>query len=632
MENNWFGKEMIWWKGVVENRQDPLFLGRCKVRIFGWHTPDKEQMPTRNLPWSIPSLPIDNGRNPVGLREGDWCWGFFMDGSEAQQPIIVGFIPGIPEDAADPEQGYSDPTSDEDLDPKKLPRPPEFSPISEGEQQDTGATEQTTLGRFNNPNKLPGDNIAFGVLESEYDPKTYKWDVNKDGVYNAADAKLITDEDQDGIVGVGEGTNDIFTGDYALKNISFPMSRYPLEPYLNEPTTPRISRNEKIEETIVAKKLGKLSYGEVANHDNSGVGTDNTVEAEAFAEPKTPYKAIYPYNHVYESESGHYQEVDDTPGAERLHWYHRAGTFREIHPDGTQVDKVVGKGYHFVVDEFNFATDRFANFSAKEAFRINAGQEINLRSGGQQNRDVGGDMNTLIKGNSNTRVNKNSHTVVTEDARILVKGNVYLMVEGEFHVKAKGNIELSSDKKISLKSKSGIHFDAPEIHHLTYGPKGATTPIAPAQPAFIENKADELDDWFEDAPESATLKEGFLWETNSGDLWKPISDSDGNVVTLSLTLGVQHELVEAIPTGVLETVIIKYKHKDNSITQWTVVRPQHVPGKRVIEAGRYGGNGNGGRDHWRFSKPGSAYPKQMFLKIGNRYQFILSSEVRHEAL
>ena len=27
----------IWWMGVLENRIDPLKLGRCQVRIFGWH-------------------------------------------------------------------------------------------------------------------------------------------------------------------------------------------------------------------------------------------------------------------------------------------------------------------------------------------------------------------------------------------------------------------------------------------------------------------------------------------------------------------------------------------------------------------------------------------------------------------
>ena len=47
-------------------------------------------------------------------------------------------------------------------------------------------------------------------------------------------------------------------------------------------------------------------------------------------EPRTPYGAQYPFNHVRETESGHIQEFDDTPGRERIHEYHRAGTFYEL--------------------------------------------------------------------------------------------------------------------------------------------------------------------------------------------------------------------------------------------------------------------------------------------------------------
>ena len=53
-------------------------------------------------------------------------------------------------------------------------------------------------------------------------------------------------------------------------------------------------------------------------------------------EPETPFDAQYPFNHVKQSESGHIQEVDDTPGAERLQNI-MIGTFEEIHPDGKQV-------------------------------------------------------------------------------------------------------------------------------------------------------------------------------------------------------------------------------------------------------------------------------------------------------
>ena len=31
----------VWFYGVVEDRKDPLFLGRVKVRCIGFHTDDK---------------------------------------------------------------------------------------------------------------------------------------------------------------------------------------------------------------------------------------------------------------------------------------------------------------------------------------------------------------------------------------------------------------------------------------------------------------------------------------------------------------------------------------------------------------------------------------------------------------
>lgn len=47
------------------------------------------------------------------------------------------------------------------------------------------------------------------------------------------------------------------------------------------------------------------------------------------------YNPQYPYNTVLiESEAGHLIEVDDTPNAERVHIYHRAGSHIEMCPDG----------------------------------------------------------------------------------------------------------------------------------------------------------------------------------------------------------------------------------------------------------------------------------------------------------
>lgn len=89
-----------WFMGVVEDRHDPEFLGRCRLRIAGYHTSDKTILKTDELPWAMPLLPMTSasmsgvGNAPVGPVEGTWVFGFFMDGEEAQIPIMLGTYPG----------------------------------------------------------------------------------------------------------------------------------------------------------------------------------------------------------------------------------------------------------------------------------------------------------------------------------------------------------------------------------------------------------------------------------------------------------------------------------------------------------------------------------------------------------
>lgn len=87
-----------WWLGVVEDRNDPEMMGRCRVRIFGYHTENKEFLPTKDLPWAVPIQPITSaaisgiGSSPLGPVEGTWVIGFFLDGNDNQQPAIFGTI------------------------------------------------------------------------------------------------------------------------------------------------------------------------------------------------------------------------------------------------------------------------------------------------------------------------------------------------------------------------------------------------------------------------------------------------------------------------------------------------------------------------------------------------------------
>ena len=97
-----------WWIGQVENDgsdpeydgsqpKDYDYTGKVKVRVVGYHNPDKEVLPTRDLPWASCIMPavyaMKSGMGTIQqLQVSSWVVGFWMDGSSAQIPIIMGSI------------------------------------------------------------------------------------------------------------------------------------------------------------------------------------------------------------------------------------------------------------------------------------------------------------------------------------------------------------------------------------------------------------------------------------------------------------------------------------------------------------------------------------------------------------
>ena len=100
--SEFMGKSFVWFVGVVEDRADPKHLGRLRVRCLGYHTEDLLKLPTADLPWAHVMNPITSatvsgvGQTPLGAVEGTWVVGFFQDGADAQMPIIIGTLPGVP--------------------------------------------------------------------------------------------------------------------------------------------------------------------------------------------------------------------------------------------------------------------------------------------------------------------------------------------------------------------------------------------------------------------------------------------------------------------------------------------------------------------------------------------------------
>lgn len=104
--------------GVVENNNDPDQAGKVQIRIAGLHTPEKTKsdtggIPTSELPWALPMMPIvGGGVSGLGYngvpRQGDWVAIFFV-GGDHNHPVYMGVIKGSPVTAPDASEGFNDP-------------------------------------------------------------------------------------------------------------------------------------------------------------------------------------------------------------------------------------------------------------------------------------------------------------------------------------------------------------------------------------------------------------------------------------------------------------------------------------------------------------------------------------------
>jgi len=97
---NFYGDNIRWFIGIVVSNADPLYVGRCRVRIYGAHNDDVNEVPEASLPWASCLVPTTEdgvsglGRSP-NIKPGAMVFGFFMDAKTSQQPVIMGSIPRI---------------------------------------------------------------------------------------------------------------------------------------------------------------------------------------------------------------------------------------------------------------------------------------------------------------------------------------------------------------------------------------------------------------------------------------------------------------------------------------------------------------------------------------------------------
>ena len=365
VEQIFMGKDGFhWFIGVVEDRNDPLQVGRVRVRAVGYHTENKTILPTEDLPWATVMTSTESsgmsglGTTPHFLVLGTHIVGFFRD-VDCQEPVILGALPGAPGQYGNPNVGFADPTrrsedtSEVDYNRSYYPKTPEESDINE---------------------------LARGVLTAT-NPN------------------------------FREGTRHVDVA--AAGRDQFTVSTV----------------NEDL--TIDAVTFNTFSEPRVANSDNTISGT---------------YKPTYPLNHVYETETGHLLEFDDTPDHARINIFHNSGTYMELSKNGTRVNHTAG-------DEHNTALNRFTNIKDNETLTVNGSMKILVNT----DRIEGQNFDIQIDDGANLNIQADNGA-----ANIVVKGNVNLKADGDLNANA-ANISLNSEGKFNMIAGSDIKISGASV-------------------------------------------------------------------------------------------------------------------------------------------------------------------------
>lgn len=331
--------------GVVEDRNDPLKVGRVRVRVHQLHTDNKSDISSADLPWSQVILPTTSAGlsgfgHGHGLVEGTTVYGMFRD-SDHLDFVVMGVGIGISQ------SGYKENANGEIVNRS----------VEKGfndPRRDTQSTYSNSVDGLNSgtDSKRPNE-LTLALDTSPQLPKELKIDYE----------------------GKGSTITELDASDKLKYSAGEQIPYYPLQDYYDESDLNRFARGGGI----------------YTNRDDLPV--------EVKLDRGTSF---YPFNKVHYTESGHMVEMDDSLGGERLAVSHRSGTFYEIHKDGTEVHRVVNDNYTVICkdDEVYIGgkcnvrilgdatvdidgkaeihSDKTMKLSSSENIDIEAGQILNL--------------------------------------------------------------------------------------------------------------------------------------------------------------------------------------------------------------------------------------------------------------
>jgi len=362
--------------GIVEDRNDPLKIGRVRVRVHGLHTDDKQMIATPDLSWSQVILPTTSAGlsgfgTQHGLVEGSTVIGYFRDENVQQDFVVTGSVAGIPA------QGYKESITDELI-------------------------KREVIKGFNDPRRLTSADYADtpdGASPAQSPNRTF-------GLEKGLDE--FPKKPKEIEINLVDGTGSTIT-ELELTETDLPY--YPL--YYDKTDVSQSATGDK----------------DYTSRDISAVNSKPDTPMGMIPSVAAP---IYPFNKTIETESGHLIEIDDTPTLERLAIEHRSGTFQEIHPDGSVVQRIVNDNYQVIAKD--------------DKLYIAGNADITVEKGNVTiNVNTGNVSTTVLKGNVDTKVMEgNVDLYVKGNVSEVIDGNVDAQIGGTLNADVVGNTTFTS--------------------------------------------------------------------------------------------------------------------------------------------------------------------------------------------
>ena len=168
------------------------------------------------------------------------------------------------------------------------------------------------------------------------------------------------------------------------------------------------------------------------------------------------YKPTYPNNHVYNTESGHLLEFDDTTDQKRIAITHSAGSYQEYSNDGTYVSHVVSKMFEIVSSDKSSLCEGDVIETIDKSLKL----KVNRLGASGNNYDIeigeGANFNIMVRsGALNMNVNGNVNIFSNDDIN---------MSCDNFRVDASNKVTISSGDKILIDSGGEVDIDGTPIN------------------------------------------------------------------------------------------------------------------------------------------------------------------------